>query len=124
MVEWTERICPGLHAADFCEASARAFEPLTKAGLALAIDDVGSGYDGIGRALLARPAFAKLDMSLTRLARRVDPRFLRDLNALFDGIGAVVIAEGIESHGDLEMVRGAGIRYGQGYHFKRGMGNT
>jgi EAL domain-containing protein (putative c-di-GMP-specific phosphodiesterase class I) len=124
VVEWTERISPAIHVTRTWEASARAFEPLTKAGLALAIDDVGSGYDGIGRALQVRPAFAKLDMSLTHLARRVDPRFLRDLHALFEGIGAVVIAEGIESHGDLERIRAAGIRYGQGYYFKRGMGRT
>jgi EAL domain-containing protein (putative c-di-GMP-specific phosphodiesterase class I) len=115
---------PGLHAADFCEASACAFARLTHAGFALAIDDIGSGYDGIGRALQVRPAFAKLDMSLTHLARRVDPRFLRDLHDLFEGVGAQVIAEGIESAGDLEWVRAAGIPYGQGYHFTRGMERT
>lgn len=124
VVEWTEHIRPGLHAADFREASACAFARLTQAGFALAIDDVGSGYDGIGRALQVRPAFAKLDMSLTHLARRVDPRFLRDLRELFKGVGALVIAEGIESPGDLERVCAAGIRYGQGYYFTRGMERT
>ncbi|MHB1692172.1 MAG: EAL domain-containing protein, partial [Thiomonas sp.] len=75
VVEWTEHIRPGLRAADFCEASACAFARLKQAGFALAIDDVGSGYDGIGRALRVQPTFAKLDMSLTHLARRADPRF-------------------------------------------------
>ena len=123
VVEWTERISPAIHVTRTW-ASARAFESLTKAGIGLAIDDVGSGYDGIGRALQGRPAFAKLDASLIHLARHVDPRFLRDLHALFEGIGAVVIAEGIESPGDLERIRAAGIRYGQGYYFTRGMGRT
>lgn len=121
VVEWTEHIRPD--AADFY-ASACAFARLTQAGFALAIDDVGAGYDGIGRALQVRAAFAKLDMSLTHLARRVDPRFLRDLRELFEGVGARVIAEGIESPGDLERVRAAGIRYGQGYYFTRGMERT
>ena len=60
-------------------------------------------------------------MSLTHLARRADPRFLRHLRDLFEGVGALVIAEGIESPGDLERARAAGIRYGQGYYFTRGM---
>lgn len=124
VMEWTEHIRPGLDATDLYKAAGPAFARLAQIGFALAIDDVGSGYDGIGRALQVRPAFAKLDMSLTHLARRVDPRFLRDLHDLFEGVGAQVIAEGIESAGDLERVRAAGIRYGQGYHFTRGMERT
>ncbi len=121
VLEWTERIDHERQSADSCKAAAAAFVRLQQAGFSLAIDDVGAGYDGLGRALRVQPAFAKLDMSLVHLARRVDSRYLRDLRDLFEGIGAVVIAEGIESSADLERVRAAGIRYGQGYYFTRGM---
>ncbi len=132
VVEWTEHF----RTAIAYEKAGSAFARLKQYGFALAIDDVGAGYDGIGRTLRVLPAFAKLDMSLTRLARRgqpfcahdpelvslfganiAKPRFLRDLNDFFEGVGARVIAEGIESADDLERVRTNGIRYGQGYYF-------
>jgi EAL domain-containing protein (putative c-di-GMP-specific phosphodiesterase class I) len=119
VIEWTEHICSASHDANFYEAATRIFIQLAQAGFKLAIDDVGSGYDGIGRSLLVRPAFAKLNMSLTHLARCVDPSFLQGLNTFFKSIGIAVIAEGIESPDDIERIRSAGIRYVQGYYFMR-----
>lgn len=132
VVEWTEHF----RTAISYEAASKAFTSLKHHGFALAIDDVGTGYDGIGRTLRVMPTFAKLDMSLTHLARSgqpmgnhdpdlvsrfggniAKPRFLRDLNDFFEGIGTRVIAEGVESIDDLERVRASGIRFGQGYHF-------
>jgi EAL domain-containing protein (putative c-di-GMP-specific phosphodiesterase class I) len=39
------------------------------------------------------------------------------LNAVGRRIGAVVVAEGIETEAELRAVREIGIRYGQGFHF-------
>ena len=42
---------------------------------------------------------------------------VRAINALALGIGAQVIAEGIETDRELSALRELGVRYGQGYYF-------
>ena len=38
---------------------------------------------------------------------------------LADGLGMTALAEGIETRGELELLRQQGCRLGQGYHFAR-----
>ena len=42
---------------------------------------------------------------------------LSALKTIADGIGAEVIAEGIETDGELNVLRELGVRYGQGFYF-------
>jgi EAL domain-containing protein (putative c-di-GMP-specific phosphodiesterase class I) len=90
-------------------------------GFTVAIDDFGAGYAGL--ALLARfqPDVVKVDMELVR---GVDNSVARQ--AIIAGIVGIcrqlditVLAEGVETRAEAEVLRAAGIRLFQGYLFAR-----
>jgi EAL domain-containing protein (putative c-di-GMP-specific phosphodiesterase class I) len=90
-------------------------------GFRLAIDDMGSGYSALASVAEIQPEFIKIDMSLVH---EVDTRPLKrelvDTIARFArraGIG--VIAEGIETMGELEVLLDIGVPLGQGFLFAR-----
>jgi EAL domain-containing protein (putative c-di-GMP-specific phosphodiesterase class I)/DNA-binding NarL/FixJ family response regulator len=90
-------------------------------GVRLAIDDAGSGFSSLQHILRLAPDFIKLDMDLTRdvdndLARRALAAALISFAA---EIGAVIVAEGIETRAELETLRELGVRFGQGYYLAR-----
>lgn len=107
------------HAAiDDYDRVTRAFEPLRRDGLRLAIDDAGAGHSSLRHIVQLDPEFIKLDMSLTRnvdsdIARRALVSALvyytRETNAL-------IIAEGIETASELLTLKRLGVSRGQGYH--------
>ena len=90
-------------------------------GAKLAVDDLGSGYSNLKYISDLRPDVVKLDRGLvggltkgTRLYRLVTAI----VNLCVD-MGAKVVAEGIETEGELRAVIGAGVHYGQGYLLAR-----
>ncbi len=90
-------------------------------GARLAIDDAGAGFASLQHILRLSPDFIKLDMALVRgvdsdPARRA---LASALTSFGNEIGAVLIAEGIETAGELDTLRGLGIRFGQGYYLGR-----
>ncbi|MEM5516775.1 EAL domain-containing protein [Henriciella sp. AS95] len=96
-------------------------EPLRKAGMKLAIDDAGAGHSSLRHILQLSPDFLKLDMSLTR---NVDEDLSR--RALISALvyytretGSQIIAEGIETEGELTMLKRLGVSRGQGYFLGR-----
>ncbi len=94
-------------------------EVLRKRKIALAVDDVGSGYASIERVLSIRPQFLKIAMSITR---SVDADTIRRVMAesilyMSQRIGASVIAEGIETEKELAILKQVGVPLGQGYYF-------
>lgn len=106
---------------DDYDALNEAFAPLRARGGLLAIDDAGAGFASLRHILLLNADFIKIDGSLVTDLDRDRPR-LALTSALItfgSGIGAVVIAEGIERHWDLERVKAHGVTYGQGYLFGR-----
>ncbi|MGB3625725.1 MAG: EAL domain-containing protein [Henriciella sp.] len=99
------------------QAFSEAIRPLREAGLKLAIDDAGAGHSSLRHILQLEPDFLKLDMSLTR---NVDNDLSR--RALISALvyygretGAEIIAEGIETEGELETLKRLGVFRGQGY---------
>lgn len=85
----------------------------------LAVDDAGAGYASLRHILELRPTYAKLDISLVR---RIDDDDLRQ--ALAAGLqyfafktGCRLIAEGVESDGEADVLRRLGVEFGQGYLF-------
>jgi EAL domain-containing protein (putative c-di-GMP-specific phosphodiesterase class I) len=58
-------------------------------------------------------------MTLVRGIDTDPPRqeVVRAINALALGMGAAVIAEGIETDRELRVLSDLGVRYGQGYYF-------
>lgn len=102
--------------ADY-EALARALEPLRARGTRLAVDDAGAGFASLRHILRLGPDIIKLDVELTRgidgdLARR---SLASALIAFGTEMGITIVAEGVETHDELEALASLGVRCGQGY---------
>lgn len=91
--------------------------PLLARGMKLAVDDMGAGYSNLRQVVELSPSLLKLDRTLVHGIDR-DPaqRLLIDaLTGYAQRTGAEMVAEGIETQAELEIVRTLGIAYGQGY---------
>ncbi|EZP55310.1 EAL domain-containing protein [Sphingomonas sp. RIT328] len=90
-------------------------------GFGTAVDDFGAGHAGL--ALLARfqTDFLKLDMDLIRDIDTSLPRrmIVEGVVRIARSLGITVIAEGIETIAEYDVLRGLGIRYIQGYLLAR-----
>lgn len=87
----------------------------------IAIDDVGAGYAGLRHIVDLRPDILKMDMILTR-GIEADPARRAITAAMVSfghEIGAKIVAEGIESRSEYDVMRDLGVDYGQGYLFAR-----
>jgi EAL domain-containing protein (putative c-di-GMP-specific phosphodiesterase class I) len=102
-------------------ALAEALEPLRARGLRVAVDDVGAGYASLRHAQQLAPDMVKMDISLTRTIDLDAGR--RALAAALISFAAetnmTIIAEGIETAGELQALRELGVRYGQGFYLAR-----
>lgn len=94
---------------------------LRSRGVQLMVDDAGAGFASLKHIVDLKPDVIKLDLSLTR---DIDTDPLRralaaSLLMFADEIGASIVAEGIETYGELETLRALGVRHGQGYLLAR-----
>ena len=106
---------------DDYEALAAALAPLRSAGMKLAIDDVGAGFSSLRHIVVTSPDIIKLDRSIVAGAA-TDPVLATLTKSLVDfarGLGAGVVAEGIETLEDAIALRDAGVDFGQGWYFGR-----
>src|SRR6478735_11114396 len=98
-----------------------ALKPLRDRGMRIAIDDVGAGFSSLRHIVLTSPEVIKLDRSIVD-GVSVDPVLQTLVRSLVDfghGAGAFVVAEGIETVTDANMLTGLGVDYGQGWYFGR-----
>jgi EAL domain-containing protein (putative c-di-GMP-specific phosphodiesterase class I)/putative methionine-R-sulfoxide reductase with GAF domain len=116
VIELTEHIAfdqyPGLQGA---------LVRLRKSGVRIAVDDAGSGYSSLTHILKLAPDFIKLDRELV-CGIDIDPvrRALVTALVVFAAdTGAEILAEGVETSDELDVVRRLGVRYSQGYHLGR-----
>lgn len=89
-------------------------------GASIALDDVGSGYSSLNLIAKIRPDIVKIDMELVQALP--DPSattIVRAVVELSHELGAAVIAEGIETEQQLDIVRELGADWGQGYIYGR-----
>ncbi len=93
----------------------------TDLGMCFAIDDVGSGYSGLELIARLKPHFLKIDMSLVRDVHvsTANREMVKAILSLGAGIGATVIAEGIQNEDELRAIQAMGVPYGQGFHLAR-----
>lgn len=90
---------------------------LRRAGVRLAIDDAGAGFASMRHIVKLAPDMIKLDMSLTRGIDQ-DPALRAMASALIAfarETDAKVIAEGVETPGELDALRGLGVHRIQGF---------
>jgi EAL domain-containing protein (putative c-di-GMP-specific phosphodiesterase class I)/AmiR/NasT family two-component response regulator len=98
-----------------------ALRGLRSRGVRLAVDDAGAGFASLRHILRLEPNLIKLDMSLTRGidADRAKRALAAGLISFAAEIDAGIVAEGIETEGELEALRGLGVVFGQGYFLAR-----
>jgi EAL domain-containing protein (putative c-di-GMP-specific phosphodiesterase class I) len=99
----------------------RGLSSLRDAGARLAIDDAGAGFASLAHIVNLGPDLIKLDRQLMQ-GIDVDPvrrAISRALLTFAEEIGANVIAEGVETAGELATARELGIPYAQGYFLGR-----
>jgi len=94
---------------------------LRRSGCSIAIDDLGAGYAGLSSFVQLEPDLVKLDMSLVRDADKsaVKQRLIRSLTSVCQDMGLSVVAEGIETAEERDVVTALGCDLLQGYHIGR-----
>ena len=87
----------------------------------IAIDDAGAGYSGLNLISDVRPHYLKLDMNLIRDIDKdtVKQALVRSMQEFARITGTFLIAEGIETHTELQTLIHIGVHYGQGYFIQR-----
>lgn len=105
------------------EALTAVIAPLRADGMKLAVDDAGAGYSGLQQILRMHPDLIKLDRALIQDIQH-DPgkrALAAALGVFARDTGSRIIAEGVETDGELAMLRALGIDRIQGYLLGRPM---
>jgi EAL domain-containing protein (putative c-di-GMP-specific phosphodiesterase class I)/serine phosphatase RsbU (regulator of sigma subunit) len=84
----------------------------------IAVDDVGAAYSGLQRVCALDPDFMKIDMSIIRGIEKdqVKQAMVKSLVSFCSSAGTGLIAEGIETERELDMLLTLGVQYGQGFY--------
>ncbi|MGO9490000.1 MAG: EAL domain-containing protein [Solirubrobacteraceae bacterium] len=98
-----------------------AIAPLIACGGSLAVDDVGAGYSGLRQITTVRPSYLKLDRAL---ASGIDhdeelAALVQALQGYAQQVGSLLIAEGIETTGELRALQRIGVPLVQGFRLSR-----
>lgn len=90
-------------------------------GMRMALDDYGSGYSNDSVLLSLHPEFIKVDISIIHGIDQDQSRqtMLRNVVSLCRDLHIQVIAEGVETSGELQAVIALGADYIQGYYTGR-----
>ncbi|HTF88883.1 MAG TPA: EAL domain-containing protein [Planctomycetota bacterium] len=94
---------------------------LRRLGFQIAVDDLGAGYAGLTSFAQLEPDVVKFDMSLIRGVHEnpKKQKLIRSMTALFREMDLVVIAEGVESSLEREVLVEIGCDLLQGYAFAK-----
>lgn len=105
-------------------ALAASLAPLRALGAGVAVDDAGAGFASMRHILNLAPDIIKLDMSLTRNIHEDGKRraLAKGLTSFAHEIDSLVIAEGVESGDELEMLQRLDVDCAQGYFLARPLG--
>ncbi len=97
---------------------------LVEAGVCFSIDDFGTGYSTLERLSRLPVSTMKIDQSFVR-EMQGNSRMCATIRGMVDlagHLGLNVIAEGVETQAQFELLQGAGCRKFQGYLFSRPVG--
>ncbi|HXV74942.1 MAG TPA: EAL domain-containing protein [Candidatus Polarisedimenticolaceae bacterium] len=116
VLEFSERAADGDP-----EGFVSTLDRLKRHGLAVSVEDIGTGFTSQAILEELRPDFLKLDVTLVRKIDQnlIKQELLRSLVRIATRIGASVIAEGVETEQEARALTEAGARYGQGHLFAR-----
>lgn len=94
---------------------------LREMGFRIAIDDLGAGYSGLTSFAQLEPEVVKLDMSLVRDidSSATKQKVVRSMSGLCRDMGMLVVAEGVETPAERDMLLELGCDLLQGYLFAK-----
>lgn len=103
------------------ELLARHCDKIRMHGLRIALDDMGSGFNGLRTLAAVRADFIKIDRAIVHEAQgsRVRTVLLEAIVSMAQRLGCTVVAEGLERIEDITFCREMGLMYAQGYYFAR-----
>ncbi|MGO4783486.1 sensor domain-containing protein [Cryobacterium sp. W22_MBD10_FK3] len=103
------------------DSAARTFQELRAMGVRLAIDDFGTGYSSFTHLRAFTVDLLKIDLSFIRDLERSehDRAIVEGILRLADSLNLDVVAEGIETTSQRDLLQAMGCRYGQGYLFSK-----
>ena len=117
-LEVTERVL-----LEETEATLAAMRQLNNLGVGLSLDDFGTGYSSLN--YLRKFPFHKIKIDQSFIVDLGDERDARAIIGAVASLGAgldkIVVAEGIETEEQMNLVRSQGCHEGQGYLFGRPM---
>jgi EAL domain-containing protein (putative c-di-GMP-specific phosphodiesterase class I) len=95
------------------------FSEYRRFGFKTAIDDFGAGYAGLNLLASFQPDIIKIDMDLVRDIDNNRPKqvIVSSIVSMCTSLGVTVLAEGIETPGERDFLRDAGVNLMQGYLF-------
>ena len=90
-------------------------------GIVQATDDIGSGLADLERIMELNPGYMKIDITLVREIHKssIKQHMLSAMVKMAQDLGSLVIAEGVETKEEYEVLKGLHIKYGQGFLFGR-----
>lgn len=90
-------------------------------GIRLSIDDFGSGYSSLGVIEKIPASVIKLDRSflLNQEDRKRQVKIMKRIVDLADDLNAQIVCEGVETDGDVELMREIGANVAQGYRYAK-----
>jgi diguanylate cyclase (GGDEF)-like protein len=97
----------------------RAMRQLSEAGMRIAIDDFGTGYSSLAYLTRFPLSALKIDRSFVAgvLKQRADTTIVRTIIEMAHTLGFAVIAEGVETESQRQLLRELGCEQAQGYLF-------
>lgn len=101
------------------ELLARYCDEIRMHGLRIALDDMGSGFNGLRILAEVRADFIKIDRAIVHEAQgsRVRTVLLEAIISMAQRLGCTIIAEGLERVEDITYCQDLGLHYAQGYYF-------
>ncbi len=103
------------------DVAVRLAEHLRQLGCRFALDDFGSGYGGFHYLKHLPMDFLKIEREFIRdaVTSDADQHVIHAIVGLARGFGLQTIAEGVEDQATLDVLRGFGVDYAQGFHLGR-----